>query len=389
MDGVDGLSTKIGAMVELMPQVRRLIVAAVQEEEARSLADGRLEVIGARSASQVLDIVFGEKLAGLLLEEGTSAKRRQELAEWFFRFSLVGRGELVDWSPVAAAAKRALESWPDVSSDQRFKLSFACGVAERHEWNAGALPVPSVDWLLTQPATLRTQLVAHLVQQIADVGRPSLTEVEPLLKLVRQPNVRDAHPMQLRIEGALARLLAVTGLATDALTRQEQIAIVYFDSLLFGEVSFPLAEWFRLSGVLGDAAAFERAEQMRVSVNTAGGFGLTGSLYVELARCRALTLIDPRVDGDVISMLRKMAATMRGPEHVRWAAARVLLRQPKSLLDDSYRSAIQATLDGAAMDSTRRGHAAAVNQVLARLDAALLTKKTREARQAVSDLRGT
>lgn len=387
VDGVEGLSTKIGAIVERMPQVRRLIVAAVQEEEARGLAGGRLEVIGARSASQVLDIVFGERLAGLLLEEGTSAKRRHELAEWFFCFSLVGRGELVDWSPVAAAAKRALETWPDVSEDQKFKLSFARGVAERHEWNTGTLPVPTVDWLLAQPATLRTQVVAHLVQQIADVWQPSLSEVEPLLQLVRQPNVRDAHPMQLRIEGALARLLAVTGLGPDALIRQEQLANVYFDSLLFGEVSFPLAEWFRLSGALGDASAFERAEQMHAAVNTTGGFGLAGSLYVDLARCRAMSLIRTRIDGDVIAMLRKMAATTRGPEHIRWAAVRVLLRQPESLLDGGYRSTIQAALDEAALDDIHRGRAAAINRVLARLDAALLMNKTTEAVQALSGLR--
>jgi hypothetical protein len=126
---------------------------------------------------------------------------------------------------------------------------------------------------------------------------------------------------------------------------------------------------------------------MHAAVYTTGGFGLAGSLYVELARCRALTLIDPRVDGSAISTLRKMAATTRGPEHVRWAAARVLLRQPERLVERNHRESTKAALEEAALDSARGGRAAATNLALARLDAALLANKTTEAHNALSDVR--
>src|SRR5262249_40441341 len=143
VEPVDGLQLKIEATVARMPQVRRVLVAADQEQEARVWAAGGLDVIGIAGASQGLGKKFGNPLAGLLLQEGADSSRRHEIAEWFFRFCLLGRGELVDWSPIAAAAKHALETWPDLTDDQRFQLRFAQGVAERHEWNGGSLPVPS------------------------------------------------------------------------------------------------------------------------------------------------------------------------------------------------------------------------------------------------------
>src|SRR5262249_15820605 len=158
----------------------------------------------------------------------------------------------------------------------------------------------------------------HLVQQVADVGQPSWGEVECLVNLVRQPVISNAHPMQLRLEGALARLWAITGRPVDALKHQEQLAHVYFDSLLYGDVSFPLAEWFRLRRTVEDEAAFERAERMRLAVEAVGGFGLHGSVYVELARCKALVLLRPDCCEVAATVLGHLIQDRRAPQHVRW-----------------------------------------------------------------------
>jgi len=386
LEPVEGLQLKIETITNLMPQTRRLLVAADQKEQALEYAAGRLEVIGVASASQALEEVFGDGLADLLLQEGSDANRREQLADWFFRFSLTGRGELVDWSPVAVAARRALETWSELTNDQRFKLGFARGVAERHEWNGGTLPVPSGDWLLARPAPLRTHLVAHLVQQVADAGQPLWSEVQPLVSLVRQPVVTEAHAMQLRLEGALARLWAVTGRPLDALKLQEELARAYFDSLLYSDVSFPLAEWFRLSGVVGDQGSFDRADKMRAAVDAVGGFGLHGSVYVDLARCKALSCLHP-IDGTVIATFSKIAHESRAPQHVRWSAARWLF-QHRDAVHDRVRAALWTAMEQtAALTNPRHSHAAAVNLALARLDAGIRVTAVTQCDEAVAQLR--
>lgn len=383
VDGVEGLLTKINAIAGLLPHARRLLVASSQEEDGRKLADGRLEVVGVRNASHALEIVFQEQLASLLLQEGTNIKRRQELAEWFFRFCLSGRSELVDWSPVSAAAAQAL-SWPDLSPDQRFMLGFARGVAERHERNAGTIPTPSVDWLLARPAPLRTQLVAHLVQHVADVGQPSWDEVEPLVGLVKARNVRDAQPMQLRVEGSVARLWAITGRALDAMQRQEELAIIYLESLLYGEVSFPLAEWFRLAGVLGSRDSFARAEQMRLAVDGLGGFGLSGSVYVALSRARAVCRLDLPDCGNALEDLLQIAQGRSVPQHIKWAAARCVLRAEMLSDHERARCAVRdALIFAAGQPDPRRRHAATVNLALVELDVAIASERVSDCATAI------
>lgn len=385
VEPVEGLPTKLAAARASFPRLRRVLVAASQLEEARDCAPS-LEVIGVASASQALEHVFGDRLAGLLLAEGADPQRRQELAEWFFRFALVGRGELVDWSPVASAAAEALAQWPGLTADQRFLLAFARGIAERHEFNAGVLPVPSEDWLRRRPAPLRLQLLAHLVQQSADVGSPRPTELASLLETFRQPDIDEGHPMAWRVEGARARLLAVTGRPEEALERQRGLAHAYFGSLLYTDVSFPLAEWFRLSGVLEDRAAFAAADDMRQRLLPLGAFGAQGSAYVELARARASLLLSATASEDALEVVQSLANQPAMALHVRWAAARVLARVAGR--DASVAQASLAALEAAAASPDRRvHHAARIAVALIALDAALRDGRHDDAASACDTMR--
>lgn len=383
---VDGLELKLEAVSERMPGVQRVLISAEQEGELPLWAKERLQVIAIATGAQALEVVFGNQLPELLLKEGSDPSRRQELADWFFRFAFQGRSELVDWSPIAAAAKLALERWPALTEGQRFQLAFARGVAERHEMNAGRLPVPPLCWLLTKPVPLRCQLAAHLVQQLADAGNPSWPEVEPIVTAVRASAALESHQMQLRLEGALARLQAVTGRPGDALIRQEELARVYFDCLLYSEISFPLAEWYRLSGIVGDRAAFGRADQMKAAVESAGGFGLHGSVYVQLSRCKASVLLHHGQNVLVEEGLTQLADDRRAPEHVRWSAVRWLLRVRGN--DASRRNQLsEALAQAASVDERRRRHAAAVNVALAELDAAVAGEDYEKSRTALGRLR--
>lgn len=369
IEPVEGLPVKIAAARASFPALRRVLVAASQVEDARACA-APLEVIGVASASQALEHVFGGRLVGLLLAEGADAQRRQELAEWFFRFALVGRGELVDWSPVASAAAEALARWPALSADQRFLLAFAQGIAERHEFNAGALPVPTEAWLRSRPAPLRLQLLAHLVQQAADVGSPAPGELAALLATFRQPDIHEGHPMAWRVEGAWARLLAVTGRPTEALERQRRLAHAYFGSLLYADVSFPLTEWFRLAGALGDRTALAAADDMRQRLLPLGAFGAQGRAYVELARARASLLLSSPPSEASLGVVRSLANQPAMAHHVRWAAARVLLRVVGRDAAEAEET-LSALAEAAASPDRRVHHAARVATALIALDTAL------------------
>jgi len=384
IDAVEGLPTKLAAARASLPGVRRVLVAASQVEDARASA-APLDVIGVASASQALEHVFGDRLAGLLLAEGADAQRRQELAEWFFRFALVGRGELVDWSPVASAAAEALAQWPSLSEDQRFLLAFARGIAERHEFNAGDLPVPSAAWLRARPAPLRLQLLAHLVQQAADVGSPSPATLAPLLDVFRQPDIDEGHPMAWRVEGARARLLAVTGHPEEALDRQRRLARAYFGSLLYTDVSFPLTEWFRLAGALHDREAFDAAEELRQRVLPLGAFGMHGSAYVELAWARAAWRLAARAEDESLAVVASLAHQPAMAHHVRWAAARVLVRLVGR--DAAVARQVLDALESSAASHDRRvHHAARVAAALIAVDDALAARHTAQAAAAVDRL---
>jgi hypothetical protein len=384
---VDGLSIKIAAVVELMPQVKRLLVASTQEAEALALANGQLQVVGIQSASHALELAFGERLAELLVQQGTDLATRHQLSEWFFRFCLVGSAELIDWSPIAAAAAHALSEWPGLNADDRFMLGFAKGIAERHERNGGTLPVPSAEWLLARPAPLRTHLVAHLVQQTADTGQPTWRDLEPLVSHVRASSLEDAQLMQLKVEGALARLSAVTGRPSEALRRQEELAHIFVDCMLYEEVSFPLSEWFRLAGALGDQAAAERADKVRRLVEAVGGLGEVGGLFVELSRAVAMCRLASSVDRSGLDFLSTTISRQDVPEHLKWAAARILLNPELTSPDDQVRSKARCALEWAATHSDqRRGHSAAVNLALVQLERALRTESVKDSESALGRL---
>jgi hypothetical protein len=383
LEPVGGLDVKLATIRALFPQVRRVLVAAAQADDEGLDVEG-LEIVPVRSASQALDLVYGDALAALLLQAGADPRRRQELAEWFFRFSLVGRGELVDWAPVAGAAARARADWPDLTADQEFQIAFAQGVAERHEFNAGTLPVPEADWLATRPAPLRLQLLAHLVQQCADTGAPAFETLAPLLSRFRQPDLREGQPMGWRLEGAVARYRAVSGEPQAALRRQAALAEAYVGILSPGDASFPLTEWLRLAGALQDRHAFADADAMREALGPMGAFGLAGSPYVDLARERAALRLGIGERAATLDRLHAIATDEAIASHVRWSAARVWI----GAATDGGGSAVAAALAAAADDpDARRHHAARVAAALVSLDRSLARGSPPDGAGAIARLR--
>jgi hypothetical protein len=308
---VDAIELKIEGAVRLAPAVRRLLVAADQAAEAERAAAGRLEVVAVASAADALRLVFGDSLSAALVGAGSDEAKRAELADTLFRLALVGRSAVVDWSPIERAAALALEAWPTLTDDQRYRLVFAQAVAARHERNEGDLSMPTPEWLASQPASLRLGVIAHLVQQSADTGRPSAFEAElfalahvpayfenaltPDLEDTIIPSLKDALVPHLKLLGALARLWAATGRVRAALSLQQQLAHAFVASYAEEEVSYPLTEWFRLAGILQDAESFGRADELWRGLCARGLISTDGVPYLERARAHAERLLKPQV----------------------------------------------------------------------------------------------
>ncbi len=321
LHGVDGLRQKLEGVRALAPGVSRVVVSADQAHEAERHAGGTLEVIGATSAAEALERVFGPRLSTLLVDAGSDPARRAELTSGFFRLALVGRGAAIDWSPVARGADQALRTWTELGPDERYQLEFARAVAARHESNEGDLPLPDAAWLRGRPRMVRVQVLSHLVQQCADTGRPGATEVEALASHEVHGDPYEAFLPQLRLHGALCRLWALTGRAERALADNERLTRAALAVFAPADASFPLSEWLRLAAALGDVQAFERAGAAREEALTHGGFGEHGGPYVDLAWARGRLLFSAD-DARARAVVDRLSADASLPAHVRWSACR-------------------------------------------------------------------
>ncbi len=366
---VDGIGAKVEVVVRRTRRVRRFLVAPDNLREARSAArGGPLEIVPVRSAAEAVEVAFGNDLGQLLVNQGRDEAQREELCGSFYRLALSGRDAALDWTPVMRAAGLALESWEaDLTEAQRSQLLFAHAVAARHEGAAGADALPDRAWIDLAPADLRIKIVANFVQEATDKGTLSPRVAEDLARehLVEG---RDAFAHHLGLLGALGRLLAITGKTEEALRLQEQAAQGFFDRLAYASISFPLSEWYRLAGALGDPAAFERAEALFAKVEQLEGFDDSGMPYVRLARARGQALLGRE---GAESTLTALARGRGVPDHVRWSAIRWLcfvLASTDHLFEASeWLSEIQEDLDA------HRGHAATAETFLrlSHLDLAL------------------
>ncbi|BCS35944.1 hypothetical protein TBR22_A51790 [Luteitalea sp. TBR-22] len=318
---VGGLAQKLRAVGRMAPSVRRVLVAAAQQAEAQRHAAPHVEVIGVSHAAAAIDAVFGRRLAARLVEAGDQVERREELTGSFFRLALMGSEGLVDWRPVRRGARLALDRWKDLGADARYRLEFAEAVAARHVDNGGRADLPPPGWLDGQPRPIRVQVVAHLVQQCADAGTPVVAAIEPIAASLLDHPIAESSPAELRLRGAVARLLAVTGRPDEARRLQEQVALAFAAIYADQDVAYPLAEWARLAGVLGDVEALARAERAHDRARSSGGYRGLGPRYVDLALVKGALLVDP-TDAQARRRALALGTDPTLPDTLRWSALR-------------------------------------------------------------------
>ncbi|MEN6633917.1 MAG: hypothetical protein ABFD84_15925, partial [Candidatus Polarisedimenticolia bacterium] len=349
-----GLARKIELLLAAAPRVRRLVVAHENAAAARAAADGRLEIVAAAHGVDALRAAFGEDLEELLLAAGRDDESRARLVESFFALALSRRDAVPDWTPVRRAADAALRRWQDLGDVERARLRFAEAVAARHEANEGAFPWPDDVLLGVLPREPRLELCAHIVQQSADAGFPPADEAEARARVLI--GVRfDRSRGQLRLLGALARLLAVVGRPREALALQREAAEEFASMPEDGrrEISFPLSAWFRLSGVLQDNDAFDDAERLLRDVSRRGA--LAGEPYIALARATALFRLARTAGPDPEATLLRLAADTKCESHLRWSAARFAIALLRRAGRDEEAAAIKRVVRAGACECSDSG----------------------------------
>jgi hypothetical protein len=386
--GVGGLDEKVRALQEFAPRIRRVVVAEEDLQSALDAVEGTsIDVLPLGHASKIFDLVFGDELARSLVKAGLDRDQRSLIVSSFFRLAMGGRGQLLDWRPVGEAASLALERWTELDVDERRRLELARQVAARHEGMHEPAHMPATEWIENLRLPLRQQLLASFVQQSADTGGPPPAEIEPLARRVLGPTP-DAHLPELRLRGALGRLLAVTGRPAQALPLQREAALAFLDLLHPEEVSYPLSEWYRLAGVLSDRASISEADHVWRRVRQLGGFGLSGDPYVELARSKALVLLEDK-DGDFPEgRLRRITGDGSIPSHVRWSGARWLARWLAGKGDEAASRSVIELIQAAAEADGRDAPQARRFWLLASLDQALRIADRSQADECLDRLRG-
>lgn len=379
----DGLDAKVSVIAAAAPHVRRLLVAANQEDGLVYAPISGLDVVRIVDARAAIDLVFpgiGEVLAG----EMSDPAGRERAIDTLFRMAAESSAQgLVSWRVIADTAERAL-TLPGVAHDpwDGWRLQLAQAVAARHEGRFVRLAFPPDTHFPTavRPAQLRPVIAAHLVQHAADWAQPAPAEVLAWLEAHAQHvPLDDAYPAHLRLIGARARLLAITGRPADALAEQRALVGAWLVSDPIDEVTYPLSEWFRLAGALRDAAAFEAAEATLEAAQF--GANLDGLAFVELARARAAIALGDLVKAEAI--LGSFGSWHgRLVDQLRVASARMRAQIARARGDAAAVEAARAEVAGSGLPPTQ------VTQTLAlmALDDALHGGDAVTAERAVAEL---
>ena len=380
---VEGLPEKIAALWDLAPGIARLAVCVEQETEARDIAASlgedsasRLAVIGIRTLSELLHLAYPDliprAISALLSRTQTAIESGDNLAsladgvlDAMEGIVLDPNRGLSDWQPVASAFDRIEAMLHDaMSEDARRRVALYRAIVGRHRGLEMAVPLPTLEWLQTQPVPDRLGIAAQMLQQTHDTDSLSIADALDLGDALLRDEPASVHYLpHWRLRGAMARVrrYAACLLAHAPAREQEALETVLAEqeSILAGlqrairrrqaapiELSFQLSECFLLASFLSPPAglsAFERAETRWRAI--AAHITLDQGAYVSLARARCAVVHGIRAPG-VAEDLAALANASGLASHVQCSARRWLARwhddRGQTQEAESHRGALRA-----------------------------------------------
>lgn len=323
---VDGLRDKVEALLSTVPGLSKVLVAASQADDAQTYANAirpAVRVVGVADGTSAIKEAFKPNPLSLLVKRGRTANIRSAIVLDVFRLATSGRTRLAEWHGVAEAAARA-RRWTGLTRDQDWMLRFSEAVALRHHNNSGRLPPWPATRQRALPIRLRLSVAAHYISQATDTGHPSAPAAERIARRYRVP-LTESFSEHLKVHGALARLLAVSGRPREALRLQQAIVETQFASSDLADATRQFSEWYRLSGALEDGGAFSAADAACSHAAGLADWNEGSRAFITLSRARAQLMLGIDQD-EAHSNLEMLTANKRLGEHIRSSALRWLVR---------------------------------------------------------------
>lgn len=244
------------------------------------------------------------------------------------------RNVLHAFGAVRRAAERVLAQ--PLTEEQRMRARFALAIFHRHDGLLADMPSWDQVGTLSGGSMFGEQL-ADLVQHHADHGEPLPAGLQKVVEeaVARVRGDEPSWPASIKLLGAMGRAISAT-MQPDALRQAFDIQVdavsAWERHRLFGEISFPLSEVYRLAGALLNRDDLEVAEGLRRDWDRrVGARTQYGGQYVDLANGRAQVLLFEagllNASAEADALLRPL---LTGIEHLRPAARRWLHRLNQS-----------------------------------------------------------
>jgi len=262
--GVDGLARKIALVSATAPRIRDVMVPHTDIRMATTIAARfGLRVIGVQSVRDALESTWGRNAAARRLAEQTSeVAARSRMIEGMFDLVMQPPAD-EPWAPLSRGARLVRRTaGARLRADESSKLDIVIAVFQRHVADRGSLPILKAEWLEKYSAPDRIRIVTQFTQQWADAGVNDAKAARSLASRHLPTEQRDRYESHVKLQGALGRLLAVTGEPEEALRLEREAAIWWLARRLFAEVSKPLCVWYRLAGALARPDEYGAAEEV-------------------------------------------------------------------------------------------------------------------------------
>lgn len=369
--GVDsrGLERKLRVLGEHALGVKRILVHADQETEARRFIGNAVSIVTVHSLREAISCLWPDA-SQQVRTRWQHAETAREANEQLYRMALENSPTVLAWRPVASSAALLRDVLSDDAVAAR-KARMAEEVAKRHvgpieqplSWavTAGQADLPHSDWLET---------LAHDVQAWSDSGATAdecVAAAEGAMREVGLPGRR--HPADLKLMGAIGRAFAAAGQTIRAVEVLRDAIRGWRQLRNPNDASYPICELVRVLafGPTRSELDVAIAEDVAWARHPDIGLSDASASFIALAVGRALVTCGEAERG-MAELAADAAPWNQGPPHVRLARLRWMARGQAVLgrLDEArrYRAELEAAITPGEVDP---------NLELAHLDAALET----------------
>ncbi len=247
-----GLADKLVALRDWAPAVRRFLVAASQLELARKIAlemDSAVEFVGVRTLREAIDVAF-PRLVERASERWSDPPQRRRVVERLFQQVVHGGSSLIKFEGIARACDILLPNFA-ADSEERRRLEFTRTVARGHDAAEDALEL-NADWLSSLRRPLRMDVLSHVVSRSSYASESERAQILRYASRALPESSLDDHAADLRVLGAMGRVLAPLGEYDRALTFLRRAVAGWFELAELQSASHSLCELIRVAGVADD-----------------------------------------------------------------------------------------------------------------------------------------